>query len=307
MRRWLVRLHRWTGLAIAIYVALIGLSGSILVYRPELYRLFEPQPVEVAAGSRLLSDDQLRAAATRAFPEYRPLAIWRGVKLNQAVTIDLENGEERTNYLFDPYTGRAVGPSVSLGFRATTFLLDLHTELTGGEPGRLVDAALALVTVFLALTGVLVWKPRKRRERAATLRRLHLTVGVWTALFVLMWGSTGFHLAAPAVTMGIIEHYAPYDDSTSAEWVGDTISYWLAYIHFGRFGGVLPGCERGMLCSEGLKVVWALIGLAPVFLAISGFVMWLRGRRSKARVRRLRAPTRHSPATRYQPEPGTTG
>jgi len=286
MRRVLVRLHRWMGLALAAYVLLIGLTGSVLVYRPELYRHFEPVPVEVAAGPALLSDAALLQAAGRAFAGEPPLAVWRGAQPNHAVEVVLERQGERSNYLFDPFTGDPVGPTLPLGFRATAFLLALHTELVGGETGRAVNGALALGLVFMGLSGVLIWTRRRGRERGGSLRRLHLTVGIWASVFALMWGITGIHLAFPALTASVVERVAPFDETSLEPWVGDTISYWLAYPHFGRFGGVLPGCGRGEWCAEGLKGAWALIGLAPVFLALSGVILWLRGRRARARVRR---------------------
>jgi hypothetical protein len=111
-------------------------------------------------------------------------------------------------------------------------------------------------------------------------------VGIWAAIFVLMWGVTGVHLAFPSLTPSVVERFAPFDEMSLEPWVGDTISYWLSYPHFGRFGGVLPGCERGEWCAEGLKVAWALIGLAPVFLAGSGLILWLRSQRARRRGRR---------------------
>jgi len=288
MRRWLVRLHHWAGLALSLYVALICLTGSVLVFRPELYRAFEPQPTEVEIGPQRLSDARLMAAARRAFPDKEPIEVWPGQEPNHAATVDFVEGDERSNYLFDPFTGAPLGPTTPFGFRATTFLLDLHTQLVSGESGKLVNGALALGLALIALTGALAWLPRKPRERARGLRRWHLTAGIWSALFVLMWGITGLHLAVPGLTTGVVERFAPLDESSPVEWVGDTISYWLAYLHFGRFGGVLPGCERGAWCAEALKVAWSLIALAPVFLAGSGLVLWVRGRRAKARVRRLR-------------------
>ena len=285
MRRVLARLHRWIGLALAAYVLLIGLTGSVLVYRPELYRQFEPVPVAVAVGPMLLSDAELLQAARRAFPSERPVEVWRGGQPGHAVEVILQREGERRNHLFDPYTGDPVGPTLPLGFRATAYLLDLHTELVGGETGRTVNGALALGLVFMALSGVLVWTRRRVRERSASLRRLHLTVGIWAAAFVLMWGITGAHLAFPALTPSVVERLAPFDEASPERWVGDTVSYWLATPHFGRFGGVLPGCGRDGWCAEGLKAAWALMGLAPVFLAGSGVLLWLRGRRARHRLR----------------------
>jgi hypothetical protein len=48
--------------------------------------------------------------------------------------------------------------------------------------------------------------------------------------------------------------------------------YWLAYLHFGRFGGRLPGC--GPVCNATLKAVWAILGLMPPVMFLTGALMW---------------------------------
>ncbi len=295
MRRILVRIHRWIGIVLFAYVALICVTGSVLVYRPELFRLFEPQPIEVAPGDVLLSDEQLLASAARAFPAEEPAAVWRGREPHHAVEVELVRDDEVRGHLFDPYTGRPLRHAIPWDFWLVMKLLDLHRELLGGENGRLLNGALGLGLVFLALSGALAWRPMKRKAasvraggRSGRLRRLHMTVGIWSALFAFMWGLTGFNLAYPDVLIAVVDWIEPFDETNPVERVGDTISYWLTYLHFGRFGGYIPGCERGSGCDSALKALWALIALAPAFLAVSGFVVWLRGQRAKARVDRLR-------------------
>ena len=48
---------------------------------------------------------------------------------------------------------------------------------------------------------------------------------------------------------------------------------WLAYLHFGRLGGRgIPGC--GALCNDATKAIWALAGLVPPALFVTGAYMW---------------------------------
>lgn len=292
------------GVALFAYVVMICLTGSALVYRPELYRHFEPQPLAVEPGARLLSDAELLTSARRAFPAEQPVEVWRGREPHHAVEIDLVADGERRGYLFNPYSGEALRPAMPLGFWAVTKLLELHTDLLGGPDGRLVNGALALGMVFLALTGVLVWRPQPPQgpstsngRRTGGLRRLHRTAGIWAAPFVLMWGVTGINLTYPAATMAVVDYFEPFDEASPVERVGDKVSYWLAYLHFGRFGGRVPGCSPDA-CGETLKVVWAAAALVPAFLAGSGLVLWLRGRRARARVKRAAAgPPTDPPAS----------
>ena len=72
LRKAFFQIHLWTGLAIAAYVVVICLSGSVLVYRNELYSAFAPAPGEpVPLGFRLtawllnLHDNLLAGGAGR--------------------------------------------------------------------------------------------------------------------------------------------------------------------------------------------------------------------------------------------------
>ena len=57
LRKALFQVHLWTGLGVGLYVVVISLTGSVLVYRSELRQRFDPQPRPVSvAGSRLSPD-----------------------------------------------------------------------------------------------------------------------------------------------------------------------------------------------------------------------------------------------------------
>jgi uncharacterized iron-regulated membrane protein len=302
VRRLAVSTHRWIGIALFAYVALLCVTGSVLVYRPELFRFFEPQPVTVAVGPSLLTEAQLLARAATAFPGETPVTVWPARQPDHAVEVELTSDTGVRGHLFDPYTGEPLRHAIPWDFWLVSKLLVLHTDLLGGESGRLVNGALGLGLVFLALTGVLVWRPRKRQapsistgRQVGGLRRLHMTVGIWAALFAFMWGLTGFNLAYPQLLMAVVDYFEPFDELNPVERIGDHVSYWFAYLHFGRFGGYLPGCERGSGCDQALKAIWALIAVAPAFLAISGFVLWRRGRRARAKIRALSAAAPANP------------
>ena len=51
--------------------------------------------------------------------------------------------------------------------------------------------------------------------------------------------------------------------------------YWLTYLHFGRIGGIaIPCTVRSGLCDFAWKSVWALLGIAPAALFVTGALMW---------------------------------
>ena len=71
LRRALFQIHLWVGIAAGLYIAVISLSGSILVYRNEMYRAFSPVPRLVQDAGVPLSPEDLEQAVRRTFPSAR--------------------------------------------------------------------------------------------------------------------------------------------------------------------------------------------------------------------------------------------
>ena len=66
----LFQVHLWTGLAVGLYIVAICVSGSVLVYRNELYRAFSPEPLVVNRAGAGPSGKALSDAARRTYPGY---------------------------------------------------------------------------------------------------------------------------------------------------------------------------------------------------------------------------------------------
>lgn len=310
VRRALFQVHLWTGVALGLYIAVISATGSILVYRNEIYRTFSPQPRLVEHAGTALSLEDLEAAARRTFPDARIVVVEPGPTSNHAADVTLEREGERTRRLVHPATGADLGPTLPLGYRVSAWMLDLHDNLLGGSTGRRVNGIGALALLVLCGTGLIVWWPgvsRWRRSAFVDIRgtwkrlnwSLHSVLGFWFFAFILMWSLTGLYLSLPDQVSAVLDYIEPLDEANPVERVVDRIQYWLAYLHFGRLGGRgIPGCGRG-LCDSITKATWAVVGLVPVLMAVTGAVMWwnrvagpawrrrltLRGRRPQGRLR----------------------
>ena len=85
-----------------------------------------------------------------------------------------------------------------------------------------------------------------------------------------MWGLTGAYLAFPDIFAAAFDYLEPFDENNPADRVGDTIQYWLGYLHFGQLGGRgIPGCGRG-LCNSTTKMIWAVVALVPPVMFVTG-------------------------------------
>jgi uncharacterized iron-regulated membrane protein len=285
IRRALFQVHLWTGIGLGLYVLVISLTGSLLVYRNELYRAATRDPIVVTPSGPRLTTEQLTEAAIRAYPGFSVDRVFAVKNPNQAVTVSLKRGNDTRERLFDPYSGRDLGNSIEWGIRTMSWLLDLHDNLLSGPTGRLVNGAAAVCLILIAGTGMVIWWPGIQTWRRSLMlhRRvswarfnwdLHSAMGFWTVGFVLLFAITGTYLSDPDPFQVVLDYFEPPTDGNLGIRVGDSITYWLAYLHFGRFGGRLPGCARGGVCESTLKAVWAAFGLVPAAMFVTGAVMW---------------------------------
>ncbi len=165
LRRAFFQAHLWSGIALGLYIFLISVTGSTLVYWNELYRAATPQPIVSKGPGPALADGQLTAAAKRAYPGYRVVKISRARNPDQAVAINLQRGDRMKYRLFDARSGADLGDSVSSGMRLVSIILDLHDNLLAGPRGRIANGIGALVVLLVASTGIVIWWPGSKTWR----------------------------------------------------------------------------------------------------------------------------------------------
>jgi uncharacterized iron-regulated membrane protein len=318
LRRVLFQVHLWIGIGLGIYVLLISVSGSAIVFRNEISKSFGSSQRSVAISGAKLSHSDLKNAAQRAYPQYAVSYVWESKRPDQATEIWLDRHGKTKMRLFDPYTGMDLGDSVPLIIRGLTFLIDLHVNLLWGKAGRLVNGIGAILTTLLALSGAVIWWPGIQGWRNSLLIRresnwkrlnwnLHSVIGIWTLAFVLVWGVTGIFVVFPKPFERAVNFFSPLqlyrlDDSAPAppRKVGQRPP--------SRVGAAstpnqptLPPIERslgdkilrwlyylhfGNFAGAGVKAIWVAFGFAPPLLFVTGFLMWWNRVLVKALARR---------------------
>jgi uncharacterized iron-regulated membrane protein len=285
LRRALFQVHLWSGIAAGVYILLISVTGSVLVYRNELARAATPEPIISKSSGPRLTDDQLTKAATRLYPGYRVIKLARVVDLDEAVDVWLRRDGEIKKRLFDPRSGIDLGDSIPIGIRFVSKLLDLHDNLLTGETGRKVNGVGALVVIALASTGLVIWWPGKKTwRRGLSLHRgvswkrliwdLHSMIGFWSLGFTLVFAVSGIYLANPELFQDLGERLEPLTTANAGVRLSDRVIYWVAILHFGRINGIGFPCSRPGLCDQTTKAIWAIFGLAPAAMFVTGAIMW---------------------------------
>jgi len=83
-RKALFQIHLWTGIAASIYIVVVCVTGSALVFRPELTRAFARGPIIVTGSGTPLTDQAIREAARRQHPGYVVTNLFRAKQPNAA-------------------------------------------------------------------------------------------------------------------------------------------------------------------------------------------------------------------------------
>ncbi len=277
LRRAMFQIHLWTGLAIGLYIVVVCLTGSVLVFRRELMLKYANRPrITHTPGQRALSDDQLKAIATREFPGYELENIWHGRRDTSPIDIWMHRGpggKEKLAHLFDPYTGADLGETRPLGVRVIDWLVSLHDDLLGGMRGRLVNGVGAILLTLLCLTGAIIWwQGAAKWRRGLTVQwragwqrinwDLHSAIGLWAFIAVFVWAISGIYLVFPSPFGALVDWIEPGNPFSLVPRHGDIALEWLAKLHFGRFAGVKT------------RWTWAILGVIPPALFITGAVMW---------------------------------
>jgi uncharacterized iron-regulated membrane protein len=279
IRRALFQIHLWTGIGVGLYVVVICATGSVLVFRRELMRTYSnrPQVSQHAPDTKPLTEDQLRAVAGRAYPDFTVEKVWLSRRGNTPVDIWMERGpahdREKKQHLFDPYTGADLGETRPRAIRFIDWMVSLHDDLLGGMEGRLVNGVGAILVTLLCLTGAVIWWPGASKwRRALTVQwragwqrinwDLHSAIGFWAFIAVFVWAVSGIYLVFPHPFSALVDFLEPLDPLSNVPRRGDLALEWLARLHFGRFAGIKT------------KWTWAILGVIPPVLFITGAVMW---------------------------------
>ncbi len=308
LRKALFQVHLWTGIAFGIYVVLISVSGSAIVFRNEIYKSAGSGPKIVPVAGPRLSRDQLKQAVHKAWPNYSVSYIFDSKRTDEAVEVWIEkNGKSRSKTvgrLFDPYTGRDLGASRPLSIMLIAKMSDLHVHLLAGETGEKVNGILAIVLVIVSITGLAIWWPGTGRVRRslkidfkANWKRLnwdlHSVVGLWMFAFVLIWGVTGVYVVFPMPFQVVVNHFSPLELYKLQSSVDPSAAQSVSLI---RVADAAPPVRRrlppikrtpgdiflrwfyylhfGNFGGWPVKVLWVILGLAPPFLFVTGALMW---------------------------------
>jgi uncharacterized iron-regulated membrane protein len=213
VREFLRVLHRVLGLGAGMVLIITGLTGSALVFRQEIDRALNPHLLVVAPAAERAP---LQAVLDRVVASHPGDEAPARIRMPQRADGSYEFwlGAAPSRYVYaDPYTGRLLGTRRPTEF-LTGWLFLLHSHMLAGEVGHVVAGVAGLILIFLGISGLVVWWPRRAPWRAwrqwrqsltiaiglgptRTTYDLHRVVGFYASALLLMAGLTGASLVFP--------------------------------------------------------------------------------------------------------------
>ena len=211
---WL-HIHLYLALILGLFFALMGLTGSLSVYREEIDTLLNPELIIEQPHGQALPLDKILAQVREAHPNrHGSWTLEMPRTENGVITAWFENPKESFGKLYaplmvsiNPYTGHVIN-SRFWGETLTTWLLDLHSHLQLETSGRKLVAALAILLSISVASGLYLWWPglnklpeafqiRHKNGLMRLIMDTHRLLGLFSAGFLILLAFTGFHLAYP--------------------------------------------------------------------------------------------------------------
>jgi uncharacterized iron-regulated membrane protein len=168
LRHLAFQLHRYLGLGVGLILVIMGLTGSLLVFVPELdAQIVQQRFGYVMPQAQPIAPDKLVETVKIAYANH---SDW---KINQVqmvsnrpyYTVRLKRPDETQWKVFvNPYTGKVMGDRILNSFTL------LHYGTFGGLPTRILYIFVGLAPMVLLVTDFVMWHYRQSGNKTVLSR-----------------------------------------------------------------------------------------------------------------------------------------
>lgn len=209
-RKVLFQVHLWVGIILGIYIIVIAVTGSILVFKNELAVLSYPRLMHTAPADEKKQAELATVIerARAAYPKLKFVSAYVPGVFGETFLAYMEGPDENWLYVFaDPADGHLLG-ALDVKSSWLFWVADLHYRLLAGEVGFILNGIGAGFLVLLCVTGMVLWWPGiKKWTRALKVNfarswkrinfDLHSAAGFWTLAIIFMWALSGVYFVWP--------------------------------------------------------------------------------------------------------------
>jgi uncharacterized iron-regulated membrane protein len=200
----ILTIHLCLGLLGAIFLLILGLTGSVMAFEGDIDHWLNPGHWYVTPRPPAMLEDDLLSIVQHQYPRARVVLVQFSRYSNLAQVMQLTDGS--TVYV-NPYDGTILGTKVGLTNldRTLGFIHQLHLRLVPDPRsaprlaaiGKTVVSFAGLIVFLMVPTGVTLWWRRKSTSinwKASWFKvcfDAHQAVGIYVAFFLLVASLTG--------------------------------------------------------------------------------------------------------------------
>lgn len=201
--RWL---HRWLGLILGVFISIIGLTGSWLIYDREIAT---PEYVLKTNKAALPIQSLFLKASSR-------LTVHQDVQIlfPKSPILPYVFKTKEKQIVINQYTGEILAIRSS-NYWPFGWLLHVHSELLLGKPGKQITGWLGIGLILITGMGIYLWRPKKWRSGfrirlnksgAVTHYDIHRLIGILSAPILIVALVTGVSLSFSKFTSTIVNN-----------------------------------------------------------------------------------------------------
>ncbi len=204
MRMFILKLHLYLGLASAVLLIILGVTGSIIAFEADIEHWIHADLWYVKAGTVALPQAALIKAAEQRFAPARVRSVQLFRQPNLVQPMQMSDG---AMVYVNPYDGSILGRTrgASNSQRLLGYVHQVHLRLTPdprstptvAAAGKMVVSCAGLALCLLVPTGLILWW-RTRRASIQWKRSwfricfdTHHVIGIYAALFLCLAAFTG--------------------------------------------------------------------------------------------------------------------
>ncbi|UES37966.1 PepSY-associated TM helix domain-containing protein [Roseibium aggregatum] len=224
--------HLVVGVAFGLVILLMSATGVVLTYERQIISYMESRAVEKPADAQLLSVDDLATAV-----------LANGGQPGNSLVLPRQDGapatlsvSRRENHLLNPYTGERIDNAAegTKSFFGTVTALHRWFALTGENRslGRAVTGAANLGFLFILVSGIYLWWPKKWTWRIVKLNLLfrrnlptakardynwHHVFGIWSLVPLFAVVVSGVVISYPWASNMVAAVFGPVSPAATGQ------------------------------------------------------------------------------------------
>jgi uncharacterized iron-regulated membrane protein len=201
MRNYTAFAHRIIGVIVGVFIIIIGLTGSVLVFDKQVNPILHLATHQVIPQGEKISLQTATSIIYQQYPEAQLEWITIPTQITEPYHLLIKSkGNGKTDIYLNPYSGEVLG----IYLKDSPFfkiINQLHTHLLAGKIGSFLVGVCGVLLLILSITGVMLWNGWKKfsvgwkirwQAKAKILQYdLHKVGGVVVAIFLVLIAASG--------------------------------------------------------------------------------------------------------------------